>query len=243
MRIHRIFLISWCLFTIIVNCATVNLDCAQIAASFVLQTEEIYAGQFPCLPTTSNGTRTLLRLETVINNLNDAEIRIAPYTDPFWILYQLNQSSTILRAGYINVSCFRDTICPRRDSRFQHCHVGGMGAYCNMTLDRRLPCQWIDVTNLTLNNYYSIRMQLNSGLSMPSTGKLDATECNFYINLANLDTIQVGGWRMLLAAYIAFTGFPLVVLILSCIMHSMRKTPSFRVVERRMYRNIKTKLT
>lgn len=86
-------------------------------------------------------------------------------------------------------------------------------------------------------------MQLNSGLSIPSTGKLDVTECNFYINLANLDTIQVGGWRMLLAAYIAFTGFPLVVLILSCIMHSMRKTPSFRVVERRMYRNIKTKLT
>jgi len=218
----------------------VNLDCAQIQESFVLQTQEIYAGEFSCLPSTANGTRTLLRFSTVLNNLYDEAVRLAPYRNPFHILYQLNSSSTILRAGYLNVSCLRDTTCDGK-RRFYYCGVGGLGPGCNMSLDLRLPCQWVDITDLSINTVYSLRLQLAPGLSGVGVGVIDTTPCQFYVTPSSLDYHTIGGWRMQLGVFLALTGLPVLFIIVTCIVHNLQKSPSFHIKQKQMYRNIQYK--
>jgi hypothetical protein len=240
MRISSILLIELCFVFIIVNSAVVNLDCAQIQESFVLQTQEIYAGQFPCLPDTANGSRTLLRFSVVLNNLDDTAARLTPYRNPFHIIYQFNSSSTVLRSGYLNVTCLRDTVCdgPRR---FMYCGVGGLGPACNMSLDRRLPCQWVDITDLLINNIYSLRLALSPGLSGAGIGVIDTTPCQFYVTPSSLDYLTIGGWRMQLGVFLSLTGLPTLFIIVTCVMHSMQKSPSFHIKRKQMYRNIQYK--
>lgn len=217
-----------------------KLDCAQIESSFALQTEEIYAGQYPCLPKTANGTRTLLRFATVLDNLFNESIRVSPYSTPLRIAYQFNSSSTVLRAGYLNVTCLRDTQCTGR-MLYWTCSIGGLASGCNMSLDRRLPCQWVDITGLLINMPYTMKLWLIPGLGGVGASVIDPTPCQFSVVPGNFDYLTVGGWRMLLASFIAFTGMPVVFIIASCIVHDLQKTPAFHVKYNQMYRTLHDK--
>lgn len=118
------------------------------------------------------------------------------------------------------------------------CEIGGLAPDCNMSLDRRLPCQWVDITGLLINLPYVLKLWLVPALDGSGTGKIDPTPCQFYVVPGNLDHLTIGGWRMQLASFVAFTGMPVLFLIVSCIMHDLRKTPEFHVKHKQMYRSL-----
>lgn len=224
---------------IIVNSQVVNLDCVGIQDSFVIQTQEVFAGQYPCLPTTSNGSRTLLRFATVLNNLNSVPVRISPYKLPVRILYSMSFSSVVVRSGYLNVTCLRDTFCGKRPPRYTRCDIGGLNSKCNMSLDHRLPCQWIDITGLLINNLYDIEMSLIPALDGSGMAQIDTTPCTFSVVPANFDTLTVGGWRMMLVSFLVILGIPVVVIFVTCLCHNMRKPGLFSVYDKSLYNHIK----
>lgn len=226
----------------IVNSAVVNLDCTQIEQSFALQTQEVYAGEFTCLPTTANGSRTLLRFATVLNNLNSEPVRLTPYNHPIHLLYEFSSGSTVLRAGYVNVTCLRDTSCGKNPMRFMHCKVGGIGAGCNMTLNHHLDCQWVDITGLFINAPYTLELQLAPGIGGAGAGIIDTTPCTFTVWPNTLSYITVGGWQMQLGVFLGLTGLPVLFIIVTCVLHHMQKPPNFNVKHRQMYRNIQYKM-
>lgn len=217
-----------------------KLDCSQIESSFALQIEDIYAGQYPCLPNTANGSRTLLRFATVLNNFDNTSVRVAPYRTPLRIVYQFNSSSTLLRAGYLNVTCLRDTECAGR-MLYWNCWVGGLAPGCNMSLDRRLSCQWVDITGLLVNFPYTLKMWLVPGLGGVGADVIDPTPCQFGVVPGNLNHLTVGGWQMQLASFLTITGVPVIFIIVTCVLHDCRKTPSFNIKRNQMYRSLHDK--
>jgi hypothetical protein len=110
-----------------------------------------------------------------------------------------------------------------------------------MSLERRLPCQWVDITDLLINNVYSLRLQLAPGIDGAGIGIIDTTPCEFLITPSDLDYLTIGGWRMQLGVFLALTGLPVLFVIVTCIMHDLQKSPSFHVKHKQMYRNIQYK--
>lgn len=164
----------------------VALDSTKIADSLVVHNEEIYAGEFSCLPTTANGTRTLLRMAVAIHNPTDCHHSFQPYEAPVRLFYNVSDSlDIVVKTGYFNISCIRDTTCSGVHSilnpdRVLHtaCRTGGLSANCSLYIPSRAQCQWVDITELSLSSGYVLTLYLQPSLDGIGSGILDETPIN-----------------------------------------------------------------
>ena len=155
----------------------VGFDTSRVVQSLQLDTTEIYAGQYPCLPDTANGTRTLIRFAVAVVNPTECSYYFQPYEEPLRVNYTLFDAANVtLRQGYFNVSCVRDSICPEHNEvRFFTCTNSGLSPGCTLLISNRAFCQWVDVTGLMLDNPHTLELQLQPSLLGLGAGVLDET--------------------------------------------------------------------
>jgi hypothetical protein len=167
-------------------------DTERMTASLIFKKDVIYAGEFSCLPPTSNGTRHLIRFAVAIFNPTNCSIRFHNYPSPLRINYWLYDSFAVLKsASYFNVSCVRDVFCPvdpeqalqafqaREDSHFLNCQVSGISTNCTFYTSHRIACQWVDITGLSPTDTYTLSLQLQPSVDGLGIGLLNESIVNF----------------------------------------------------------------
>jgi hypothetical protein len=189
----------------------VALDTAKITESLLCRDEEIYAGEFSCLPDTANGTRTLVRMAVVLHNPTECDYSFQPQT-PLRIFYNLSDSTQVLRSGYFNVSCVRDSSCYKghrataieRFEFYSACRTGGISANCTSYLSNRAVCQWVDITSLPLEVPYTLTLQLQPSVDGLGAGLLDETPINITftpLNIRKSTNISTGSLVLVILAF------------------------------------------
>lgn len=127
------------------------------------------------------GTRRLLRFDTVTANLGDADLVVGPppamgvSDDTFmwspchghhhvtgYASYELRDASGLVVAGHKQSFCLHDVqaIRPEARSNDYDCANQGMSAGWADVYSRSLPCQWIDVTGLS--GTYTLVIEVNA---------------------------------------------------------------------------------
>lgn len=141
--------------------SSLNLDSVAIQKSLVYKQEEVFAGQYPCLPDSSNGTRKLVRFALYLNTNTTSIIRLEPYTNPLRLNYWLYDVYGNLKLrSYLNVTCVRDTACQTEEQFTFFSCLGGISHGCQTILSSRTACQWVDITNLSIYTKYTLSLQL-----------------------------------------------------------------------------------
>jgi hypothetical protein len=127
------------------------------------------------------GTRRLLRFDTVTANIGDADLVVGPppalgvSDDTFmwspchghhhvtgYATYELRDAIGLVVAGHKQSFCLHDVqaVRPEAISRNYDCSNQGMSAGWADVYSRTLPCQWIDVTDLS--GTYTLRVEVNA---------------------------------------------------------------------------------
>jgi hypothetical protein len=137
-----------------------------IQKSLVYKQEEVFAGQYSCLPDSANGTRKLVRFALYLNTNTSTIVRLEPYTNPLRLNYWLYDVYGNLRLrSYLNVTCVRDTACQKEDQfTFWSC-IGGISHGCQTILSSKTACQWVDITNLSVYTQYTLSLQLQPSIT------------------------------------------------------------------------------
>lgn len=153
----------------------ISFDQPQMQDSLRFREMEVFAGEFPCIPSFDNGTRQLVSFAIALRNDGPNDIKLAPYDSPLQVRWQLESpQSTIILNGTMNLSCIRDTNCDRTISRkFFVCHLGGLTANCDTYLNAHTECQWIDLTGYSLWAHYWLRLTLQPSLTGVGADKID----------------------------------------------------------------------
>lgn len=172
-------LIVLCLLGLVHSAAedVISFDQPKMQDSLRFREMEVFAGEFPCIPSFDNGTRQLISFAIALRNNGDEDIKLGPYNSPLQILWQLEApQNTIVLNGTMNLSCIRDTVCDRTISRkFFVCHLAGLTANCDTYLNAHTSCQWIDLTGYSLWAHYWLRLTLQPSLTGVGTDKIDNT--------------------------------------------------------------------
>jgi hypothetical protein len=189
----------------------VALDAAKITDSLLCRDEEIYAGEFSCLPDTANGSRTLVRMAVALYNPTECDYSFQPQA-PLRIFYDLSSSTEVLRSGYFNVSCVRDSSCYKsakipateRFMFYSACNTGGISANCTSYLSHRAVCQWVDITSLSLAVPYTLTLQLQPSVDGLGAGIVDTTPINITftpLNIRQRTGISTGSLVLVILAF------------------------------------------
>jgi hypothetical protein len=160
-------------------------------ASLTYTKTVIYAGEFTCLPTEANGTRSLIRFAVSIFNPSNCSLRFQNYPSPLRVNYWLYDATPTLRkTGYFNLTCMRDVHCPidpeqalqafqTERSHFLNCQVSGISPNCSFYNSNRIACQWIDITGFSAATTYTMSLQLQPSITGLGAGLLNESIFNF----------------------------------------------------------------
>ena len=196
-------------------------------ASFVLRHRDVYAGEFPCLPTDKNGTRWLLQFATVLVNTNpNVTLKVGSYHNtPARVDYNFSYpNSTLALSNYFNLSCIRDSKCRLpQEPEFWACHIAGVSPNCSSIITNHAPCQWVDVTDLDPLTNFTLTMRIQPGLLEHGTELLDTdTLYNFSITLARIRDREPTNALRTTAAYLGFLLPPAILILGAWIYLCMR---------------------
>ncbi len=148
---------------------------------------------------TGMGLRDIVRFETAIENVGDADYVIGvPSDNPdafsndncheHW--HQLGYAEYLLYAGagepqpigFKNGFCVLDLFCPDQDDVKYHCGYMGLSAGCKDIYDITIDCQWIDVTDVP-DGDYTLVARINWTEQLDLRGK---SESNYENNWAQV---------------------------------------------------------
>jgi len=222
------------------NAAIFDRD--TMAASLIFQKDVIYAGEFTCLPPSSNGTRHLIRFAVAIFNPSNCSLRFQNYPSPLRVNYWLYDASDMLRsASYFNLTCMRDVRCPfdpeqalqafqaREDSHFLNCQVSGISPNCSFYNSHRIACQWIDITGLSPTVSYTMSLQLQPSVDGLGIGLLNESIVNFTFIPSQLSAGLVVTTGAIIAAVLTFT-VPIGVFYITSMIMICRRKRDVRII-------------
>ncbi len=225
--------VPFCVFTILLTLfSTVNskghgiiaLNGTEIEKSFYIDSIVTHTDQFTCFNSTINGTRQLLRFDTVINNFSNDSAIFSPYTVPLrlnYLLFDLTEG-LIANQGYFNLSCIRDTFCYGLDEGnsnemtpfFFPCVHSGISKDCQQRVWAPGDCRWIDITNVSLNHLFRLTLSLEKPVELSTVrGNVNDTQWSTVISLSNIKRKKEASTLKLVSSIILFAGTPVIALI------------------------------
>ena len=163
-------------------------------ASLRLLEQEIYSGEYPCIPTYHNGSRRLVTFAVALRNSGNESVHFSPYDTPVRVNWWLESPvNTLLSSGYFNLSCVRDTTCDGGESALQFfvCQTGGLSSNCSTYLNTRTPCQWVDITGLNPWLTYWLRLSLRPSIDGLGNGTLDQGNVTLTFNPSQLKKTNI----------------------------------------------------
>jgi len=125
-------------------------------------------------------------MAVAIHNPTKCHYSFQPYETPVRLFYNISNSmDTVVKSGYFNISCIRDTTCtgahqlldPNR-VLYTACRTGGLSANCSLYIPHQAQCQWVDITELSLTSGYVLTLYLQPSLDGVGSGILDDSPIN-----------------------------------------------------------------